>query len=227
MDGIRHVARFSLLSGLSALFGGAALAAALLGLGPGRLAAQTLQLPVTELRILGADGADTSGGSRQSGPPAEQARGITTASARLTLPAGSVPFVVTDGPSSIEPRQQATDPAGATRIRLTLSEPVPAPPRRLTPPPARPEIATTWVAAGQVRLDAPPAAPPVEGGSVRLTFHAAVPGTRSASAGRFHEDLRPATPDRPARYQGQSAAARPGAGWPLNPLRAGGSWQGR
>jgi len=144
----------------------------------------------------------------------------------LQLPVTELRILGADGSPSLEPRQQAPDPAGFTRIRLSLSKPVPAPPRRLKPPPARPEIATTWVPAGQVRLDAAPAAPPVEGGSVRLTFHAAVPGTPSASAGRFPEDSMPATPDRPAGYRDQPAA-RASAGWALNPLRAGGSWQGR
>jgi len=223
----------------------------LVALGPGRLEGQTLQIPVTELRILGTDGSHDWGAVGQGGAPAREVRGTTTASTRLTLPGGSAALVAPYGASSPEPRQQAAGPAGSTRIRLSLAEPIPAPPRRLKPPPARPEIATTWVPAGQVRLDAASAASPVEGGSVRLTFHAAEPDAPSASAGRFPEDARPATMNRSARPRSQPdtcpgatrwetahpgaarpgtarpGAAEPGPGWPLNPLRAGGSWRGR
>lgn len=214
----------------------------LVAVGWGHVEGQTLQAPVTEVRILGADLPHDWGVAGQGGGPARDARGMTTAGARLTLPGGPAHPMAPEEAVSLKRRQQAAGPAGSTRIRLSLAEPVPAAPRRLKPPPARPEIATTWVPAGQDRSDAPSAAPPSDGGSVRLTFHAAVPGTPPTSAGRFPEDSRPATMDRPAWHQKQPGAAHPraslpsgaragaahhGAGWALNPLRAGDSWHGR
>jgi len=207
----------------------------LVALGAGSVVGQVLQGPVTELRLLDTETTRDRAAAGQPEAAPRERRGMTTAGTRLTLPEGSATSVVAHESPSHGPRRQAVDPAGATRIRLILSKPVPAPPRRLTPPPTRPEIATTWVPAGQVRLDgapaASPAAPPVEGGSVCLTFHAAQPGVSAASTGRFPEDARPVTTSRPAWHQSQPVArpgaAEPGPGWPLNPLRVGGSWRGR
>jgi len=228
---------------------------ALLGLGPGRLAAQTLQFPVTEMRIVGADRADARAGRGPNGTPRRETQGTTTAGERLVLSTDSASAPAPGGSPVSNRRQQGVVPAGTTRIQLSVADSVPAPPKRLIPPTAEPEIATTWHPAGENRPDGG-AAPPGENGSVRLTFHTAVPGSRSPSAGRFPEDWRSERPQRPAgdsaagtardssqdgwtapggtrssagpaRSRVQRPAAGPDGAWAVNPLRAGGVWQSR
>jgi hypothetical protein len=190
----------------------------LIALVPEPAGAQTLKLPVTEVRILGCEDARARAASRQSSNRGAQQQAKPTTGTRLSLHVGPAPSFVTGNLPAPESGPGAAVAGGPTRVHLSLVEPTPEPPRRLAPPPDRHGVATTWQPAAAI-LPSTADALPFEPGSVRLTFHTAGPATLPASDPRLIEERGGPSPQRPA--------ATDRADWERNPLRIAGPWQNR